>query len=243
MESFCRYESKYIITRQQQQRLLTRMTPYMVADRHGVSTIRNLYADTPDYRLIRRSLEKPVYKEKLRLRTYGAVRSGDTIFVELKKKYKGVVYKRRMELPCVTAMDWLFHGGDPGTDSQIRREMDAFCAHYGTLRPAVYLSYRRQAWFLREDRDFRVTFDEEILARCDGLSLTLPPEGTALLNEGKVLMELKSRGGMPLWLAEFLNEEEIRKTSFSKYGTAYQTMIYPVIKERFFNGNTVQRNF
>ena len=96
---FKRYELKYLLTPAQRDAVLLGIAPYMQLDRYGHTTIRNIYFDTGDYRLIRRSIEKPAYKEKLRVRSYRLVGSDDTVFVELKKKYDGVVYKRRIALP------------------------------------------------------------------------------------------------------------------------------------------------
>ena len=230
---FQRYEIKYILTRPQKERIVAAMAPYMALDSYGRTTIRNVYFDTPDYRLIRRSIEKPVYKEKLRLRSYQQVRPGDPVFVELKKKCKGIVYKRRLLLPEQTAVGWMAGSQPPGEDSQIRREIDTFLHFYGSLRPAVFLSYEREAYYCRQGSDFRVTFDENILCRQTDLSLGSPIGGTPILDEGLVLMEIKCDRGIPLWMTALLTEEKLYKTSFSKYGTAYQTLIYPEKKEMF----------
>ena len=228
---FQRCEIKYLLTRERKERIVAAMAAYMAPDSYGRSTIRNVYFDTSDYRLIRRSMEKPVYKEKLRLRSYQQAESGHPVFVEVKKKYKGIVYKRRLALPLQQAEAWLCGGPPPGEDSQIRREIDHFLRFYGSLRPTVFLSYEREAWLGADD--FRVTFDENILCRRSALSLAEPVGGTSLLAEGTVLMELKCAGGIPLWMTALLTEEKLYKTSFSKYGTAYQTLIYPEIKEDF----------
>lgn len=227
---FRRYELKYILTSEQKTRLLQCMQPHMALDRYGRTTIRNIYFDTDNYRLIRRSMERPVYKEKLRLRSYRQAEPDGPVFVELKKKFDGVVYKRRLCLPEQTAMEWLC-GGQKGGTGQICQEVDYFLDFYENLHPAVFLSYEREAYFSEEDPGFRVTFDENILCRQDDLSLTAPVGGTAILPEGQILMEVKCTGAMPLWLVHFLSENEIRKTSFSKYGTAYQNLIFPKFKE------------
>ncbi|MBQ8684465.1 MAG: polyphosphate polymerase domain-containing protein [Clostridia bacterium] len=219
---FQRHENKYLITREQQQRMLEGIAAYMRPDAYGRSTIRNVYFDTPDHRLIRRSLEKPVYKEKLRVRSYVTAQPDSPVFVEMKKKYKGVVYKRRISLPEETAMAYLCRR-QPVGDSQIVRELDWFLDFYGNLRPAMFLSYERQAYYGREDSGLRLTFDEQILWREDRLSLQEPPDGAALLPPDKVLMELKTPTALPLWLTDLLTHERIFRTSFSKYGTAYLT--------------------
>lgn len=222
---FKRYELKYLLTAAQKEELLLVMAPYMALDQYGRATIRNIYFDTENYRLIRRSIEKPMYKEKLRIRSYRKAENKDKVFVELKKKYDGVVYKRRISMPQQQAMDWICNGiGVP--DSQIGREIEYFRNYYTGLHPAVYLSYEREAYYCKDGGDFRVTFDDHIYARQDRLSLGEAPDGKALLPEGMVLMEVKTSGAIPLWMTKHLTEKRIFKTSFSKYGTAYQTMIF-----------------
>ncbi|MBQ8171429.1 MAG: polyphosphate polymerase domain-containing protein [Oscillospiraceae bacterium] len=229
---FKRYELKYMLTLDQKQRILEAMEPYMKLDKYGRTTIRNLYFDTDSYRLIRRSIEKPVYKEKLRVRSYCRVTSDEPVFVELKKKYKKVVYKRRISLPEQRAMDWL-SGGECDVHSQITDEIDYFMEYYQTLKPTVFLSYEREAYYTRNGDDFRVTFDDNILCRQEELSLTADVWGKPILEEGKVLMEIKTSGGIPLWMTEVLSREKIYKTSFSKYGTAYRNIIFPQLKGGF----------
>lgn len=224
---FKRYELKYMLTTEQKERLIQKAEPYMVPDQYGRTTIRNLYFDTDNYRLIRRSIEKPVYKEKLRIRSYKQVTSDSFVFVELKKKYQDIVYKRRISLPESKAIEWLCDGKYHAQSSQISEEINYFLDYYKTLHPTVFLSYEREAYNCREESDFRVTFDENLLCRESDLSLQSEIHGIPLMKEGTVLMELKCSGGIPLWMTHFLTEEQIYKTSFSKYGTAYQTVIYP----------------
>lgn len=228
---FMRYELKYLLSPQQKQRVLEAMEDFMEPDRYGRTTIRNLYFDTDNYRLIRRSLDKPAYKEKLRLRSYGPAGPDSAVFVELKKKYEEVVYKRRVSLPQRQAMDWLLGQEKCPLDTQIAREVNYFLDFYQTLRPAVFLSYERQAFFAKDGSDFRVTFDENILCRQESVSLEAHVYGTPILPEGKCLMEIKCSGGIPLWMTQVLSREKIFKSSFSKYGTAYQTLIYPQLQK------------
>lgn len=224
---FKRYELKYILTTEQKQKILSVMEPYMEPDKYGRTTIRNIYFDTEDYRLIRRSIERPAYKEKLRIRSYTQATSESTVFVELKKKYNKVVYKRRLALPEAEAMAWVGREKPCQKESQISREIDYFIDFYGRPKPSVFLSYEREAYYAKNDSEFRVTFDEHILCRQTDISLCSPPYGTEILPEGLVLMELKCAGGIPLWMVNTLSEEHIYKTSFSKYGTAYSNLIFP----------------
>lgn len=218
-----------MITREQKEKLLHAMSPQMSVDKFGRTTIRNIYFDTDNYRLIRRSIEKPAYKEKLRIRSYSQASADSTVFVELKKKYEKTVYKRRLPLCEKDAMAWVCRERPCPVNTQISREIDYFIDFYGKLIPTVFLSYEREAYYDLQGGDFRVTFDDNILCRQTDVDLCSPVYGTPILPEGKVLMELKCSGGIPLWMVEVLSREQIYKTSFSKYGTAYSTLIFPEI--------------
>lgn len=228
---FKRYELKYMLTREQKEKVLAAMEPYMELDKYGRTTIRNIYFDTDSFMLIRRSIEKPTYKEKLRIRSYTQASSDSTVFVELKKKYRHIVYKRRISLPEQEAMEWVCRKKHCENNTQISDEIDYFIDYYKTLKPAVFLSYEREAYYTKEKSDFRVTFDDTVLCRTENISLTGPVYGRPVLPPDMVLMEIKCSCGIPMWMAKILSEEKIYKTSFSKYGTAYKTMIYPGLKE------------
>ena len=228
---FQRYEIKYLISPEQKERLLQIMGSYMRLDKYGRTTIRNVYYDTHNYRLIRRSLEKPVYKEKLRVRSYAQASCDSIVFVELKKKYDDVVYKRRLSLTNVEATKWLSGEKNFSPPSQISAEIDYFLEYYETLHPVVFLSYEREAFYSLDGSDFRVTFDDNLLCRQQNLSLESDVFGTPLMADDQILMEIKCSGGIPLWMVHALSQEHIYKTSFSKYGTAYRNIIFP--------GNTI----
>lgn len=221
---FQRYELKYQMNHEQKQRLLDVLGDTLRPDRFGRSTICNIYFDTADCRLIRRSLEKPVYKEKLRLRSYGVSAPDSAVFLELKKKYQDVVYKRRVSLQEAEAMDCLLSGAPLPEPSQIGREIDYFRSFYRELFPTVVLSYEREAYFFADDPGLRLTFDETILWRDEDFSLCSEVYGTPVLTPGQVLMEVKTSGSIPMGLARLLSENRIFKTSFSKYGAAYRQM-------------------
>ena len=226
---FKRYELKYMLTPIQKEIILEAMLPYMALDRYGRTTIRNVYFDTDNYRLIRRSIEKPAYKEKLRIRSYSQATSDSTVFVELKKKYEKVVYKRRVPMSERDAMEWVCREGASPMNTQITREIDYFIDFYSGLNPKVFLSYDREAYYDKCGSDFRVTFDESILCRQSDVSLCAGIYGIPILPESSTLMELKCSGGIPLWMTRVLSQEGIYKTSFSKYGTAYRALIFPEI--------------
>jgi hypothetical protein len=222
---FKRYEMKYMMTKRQQKVILEAMLPYMKLDDFGHTIIRNIYFDTDSFRLVRRSIEKPVYKEKLRIRSYKQADENNKVFVELKKKYDDVVYKRRESITLGATRQWIKNNTCFPKDTQIGREIDYFFKYYETLAPKVFLSYEREAFYSLDGSDFRVTFDENILAREEELSLAYDVWGEELIDDDKVLMEIKTSGGIPLWMTRVLSEQKIYKTSFSKYGTAYQNMI------------------
>lgn len=224
---FNRYELKYLLTAEQKDKVLAAMEPHMTLDRYGRTVIRNLYYDTDTYLLIRRSIEKPAYKEKLRIRSYSRATGDSPVFVELKKKYEDVVYKRRVSLPNQAAMQWLSGQRLGGKQTQIANEIDYFVQLYGSVRPTVFLCYEREAYYCNDGGDFRVTFDDSILCRQEDLSLESEVYGTQILPEGMTLMEIKCSGGIPLWMTQVLSKEKIYKTSFSKYATAYKTLIFP----------------
>lgn len=236
---FKRYELKYILTQEQKEIMLKAIEPHMALDKYGRTTIRNLYFDTDNYRLIRRSIEKPAYKEKLRIRSYRKASPDTPVFVELKKKYKGVVYKRRMPLSEKDAVNWICAGNSCTEKTQITDEIDYFLEYYGNLHPTVFLSYEREAFYSRDGSDFRITFDENILCRQSNLSLESDVGGNLILDTNLCLMEIKCSGGIPLWMTSVLSQEHIYKTSFSKYGTAYQTLIYPKLKGETIYGNII----
>ena len=227
---FKRYELKYMMTVEQKKEILKAMKPHMEIDKHSRTTIRNLYFDTDTYLLIRRSIEKPKYKEKLRIRSYEKATPNSVVFVELKKKYKSIVYKRRISLPYHEAMEWVMRKQHCHKYTQISDEVDYFINYYDNLHPTVFLSYEREAFYDKDKTDFRVTFDDTILVRQTSLSLESEVFGTPILPEGMVLMEGKCSGSIPLWMTEVLSREKIYKTSFSKYGTAYKNLIFPKLR-------------
>ena len=223
---FQRIEVKYLLDDMQYTELRKRLEGMAEVDSYGKTSILNIYFDTPDYKLIERSLEKPIYKEKLRLRTYGVANDDTNAFIEIKKKYKGVVYKRRISMPYKKAMEYLVDGKRSEERSQISDEIDYFLKYYKGIRPAMAISYDRIAMAGIEDPDLRITFDTNIRWRTDKLSLSEGNVGKDILLPGQHLMELKIAGAMSIELAKILDELNIRKTSFSKYGKGYVDYMY-----------------
>lgn len=222
---FERTETKYLLTSEQRNLLFRLIGNYFTVDQFGRSTICNLYFDTNDYRLIRDSMEKPIYKEKLRLRSYGIPENDSTVFLELKKKYKGIVYKRREKMTLQQANTYI-HDKILPFDTQIMKEIDWMVRHYGSIKPAVYISYQRDAFYCTEDPNLRITFDNELLFRTEHVALEDGVYGQSILEKDKYIMEIKALNSMPLWLTGALDELKIFPASFSKYGTAYQKYIF-----------------
>lgn len=225
MDVFCRRELKFLLNDAQCRAVQEAIHRRMEPDCHGLNTICNLYYDTPDFRLIRHSLEHPIYKEKLRLRCYGMATADADIYLELKKKYRGVVYKRRVKVAETEAMGFMNRSCDLHKENQITREILYFRDFYKNLHPQVYICYDREAWYDALDRGFRVTLDRNIRYRTADLSLSSPFGGREILKPGQTLLEVKAEGAVPMWLVELLNREQIRKQSFSKYGQAYEQML------------------
>lgn len=231
MDVFRRRELKFIIDGPQRQALEEVLRQRMVPDKHGRSTICNLYYDTADFRLIRRSLERPVYKEKLRLRSYGLATEDADVFLEMKKKYKGVVYKRRIPITEPEAFAFMERRAPLPKDTQIGREMEYFREFYRDLAPRMYISYDREAWYDPNDGGFRVTMDQAIRFRTTDLSLAVPSHGREILPAERSVLEVKAEGGIPMWMTEFLSTHQIRKESFSKYGRAFQQLLQEHLTE------------
>ena len=221
---FKRYEKKYMLTADQEKKLLEAVDGRMIMDQYGEHIICNIHFDDDIFSLTRHSLDKPLYKEKLRLRTYGVPEDENhTAFVEIKKKFDGVVYKRRVSMKLKTAEKYLYEGIHPKKDSQILREIDWFLKLHAPVKPKVVLTYKRRAFYEKDFPDFRMTIDRDITCRYDDLDLKHGVKGEKLLADGISLLEIKIPGIMPLWMSKLLSELKIFPASFSKVGTYYKS--------------------
>ncbi len=230
IEVFNRYEKKYMVSEEIYEKIKPLLEEHMEMDefsRSGDSyTICNIYYDTNDNEIIRKSIEKPIYKEKFRMRSYGVVNPKDKVYLEIKKKFKGCVNKRRTAIELAQAYRYLETKEKPGdmaiSNAQILNEIDYMLQKYPTLHPAIYLSYNRNAMFGKEDRNFRITFDRNILTRRYDLGLDYGIYGDLLLPQGLRIMEVKVNYAAPLWLVRLLSEYAIYPVSYSKYGMEYK---------------------
>jgi len=230
---FKRHELKYLMNPEQTKAVYDVLTEHMVLDKYGHSSIRNIYLDTDNFLLIRRSIEKPRYKEKLRFRSYGKAEPDGMVFIELKKKYKKVVYKRRIDMPLEQAMRWFTTDTDDFPHNQIGEEIDFLRKRYPGIKPKMLLTYEREAYYAKDGSDLRITMDSNILARFDDVDLTSELGGHSVLPEGYTLMEVKTMYGYPRWLLDVLEANRLYKTSFSKCGNAYKQMILGKVPEPF----------
>lgn len=217
---FRRVEKKYMLDPPQKDTLLGIIGERLTPDEHGRNTICSLYLDTPDHLIIRNSIIARTYKEKLRIRSYGTPGMDDLVFLEIKKKYKGVVYKRRERMTLRQAMAYVENGERP-CDSQIMREIDYAMRFYHQPKPAMLIAYERDAYFSAENPNLRITFDSGCRARDEECRLEAGHQGTPLLPPERIIMEIKTDGAMPVWLAQALSQCGILPARFSKYGTAY----------------------
>lgn len=231
--TFKRYEKKYLLNPEQYHAIKSAVDARFNPDKYGETKICNIYFDTPEFLLITRSNDKPVFKEKLRLRTYGVPTDDTVSFVELKRKYKSVVYKRRIHMAYTEAIDYLCNGKKSFEETQITKEIDYFLNFYKGISPQFYLSYDRSAFFYKEDDNIRITFDKNITWRNYDLDLRLGSYGDQLLPEGYTIMELKVPATAPLWLAELMSKYDIKPTSFSKVGSAYKNMLSSEVNRKW----------
>lgn len=223
--TFKRFEKKFLLNPYQYERLKTEIDKHFNPDKYGETKICNIYFDTPDYLLIRRSIDKPIFKEKVRLRTYGVPNDQTVAFFEVKRKYKKVVYKRRIHMPYIDSMEFATDPAKHFKDTQIFKEIKYLLDFYKGIEPKFYISYDRCAFFYKESSEIRVTFDKNLTWRAHDLDLRLGSYGEQLLPDGYTIMEIKVPNTVPLWLAKLLSELKVYPCSFSKVGTAYKTYI------------------
>ena len=215
---FKRYEKKYLLTQEQTAMLEALFTQYMARDKFDAYWVQNLYYDTEGWDVIRTSIEKPFFKEKMRLRCYGTPESSQRVFLELKKKYNGIVYKRRVSLPLYAAS----HLEDALAEnpSQIAQELRFYLRSTG-VRPRIFVACQRLAFAGTEDPGLRVTLDTNIHYRLDQLDFSSPGEGFPLPMGKHCVMEIKTPTAFPLWLVQALSENQLFGTSFSKVGSCF----------------------
>ena len=220
---FRRVEKKYILDSKTYDELMNRISDHLKKDIYYESNILNIYYDTDNYDLIINSIEKPPFKEKIRLRSYGIPDLESDVFLEIKSKYQGIVGKRRVAMKLKDFYKYLYDGTLSGTSKQIMKEMDYFFKKY-KLKPKIFLGYNRYSYLDKDNPNLRITFDYNIRSRDNNLKLDLGDEGNYILPKDKVIMEIKSLDAIPIWLVKVLSELKIYPDSFSKYGNVYTKM-------------------
>ena len=223
-EFFRRVEKKYILTREQYLFFKEAIKEKMIEDEHGKSTICNIYFDSNQYDLIRHSITKPVFKDKIRLRSYNIPTIDSTVFLEVKRKYNQIVSKRRIEMKLNEFYKYLNNEESQIEESQIKKELDYYFKFYN-LKPTMFLSYYRRAFYDKDNMDLRLTFDSHVLARNYDLELEKGNYGVHILEKNKYIMEIKTLGAIPMWFVKLLNQLQIVPCGFSKYGEAYTQLV------------------
>jgi SPX domain protein involved in polyphosphate accumulation len=223
-EFFRRVEKKYVITKEQYLFIKKEISDRMIEDEHGKSTICNIYFDTQDYELIRNSIEKPIYKDKIRLRSYNIPVMNEHVYLEIKKKCEGVVSKRRIRIELKDFYKYIIRRRKSEEENQVLKEIRYYFEFY-QLRPTMFLSYIRTAYYEKENKNFRITFDNNIIARTYDLELQSGNYGRKIFEDNKYIMEIKTLGAMPIWFINILNKMKIFPCGFSKYGEAYTQLI------------------
>lgn len=219
--TFKRHEMKFLLTAEKYAALIKAISPYMTEDEYGRTTICNIYCDNDNHDVIRTSLDKPAYKEKLRLRTYGAASDDGVSFLEIKKKFKGIVYKRRVQLPYKQALEYITEGKKPAVMNQQLEEIEYLRTRL-SLKPSIVICYDRRAFFGNEDKEFRITLDSNIRSRTTDLDLRRGAYGELLEGQPFCVLEIKTALAMPLWMTRILSELKLYQTAFSKYGSIYK---------------------
>ena len=219
-----RFELKYLLTAEQTAFLKEKLKGHMELDQYGRTSIASLYYDTPNFRLIRTSLEKPEFKEKIRLRSYGLATPDSPVYLELKRKAYGIVYKRRVQSTIPKVEKFFAGSGDICAGGQINREIIYFRDYYKDLAPACLIIYDREAYY-EPGGDLRLTIDHNPRYRNEALDLVTSMDGTLLREPGDTILEIKVQQSIPLWLSGILDEGHIRKNSFSKYGEAFRQRV------------------
>ncbi len=230
---FDRIEKKYLITKEQKQRILKVVKKHMEKDNFHKSEVFNIYLDTDNFDLIIQSIEQPIFKEKLRARSY---KGYNKVFFEIKTKLCGkennVGYKRRI---CVAKSDYqkIVEGrakvadvikktAERPRDIQIAKEVDYLIEHFN-LSPKILVFYKRESY--QGENKLRITFDEDLKYRDKSVNFNKSKNDKKYFkNEKNVIMEIKAHGVLPLWLSRELSAEKIFPERFSKVGGIFKTI-------------------
>lgn len=222
---FKRIEEKYMLNKDKYEALMNEIQSEIVENEYPHSRILNIYYDTLSYDLAIKSIQKPTYKEKIRLRSYDIPNESSDVFLELKRKCLGIVTKRRIAMKFKDFKSFLENGKiENFENTQIYNEIDYVFKRY-SLVPKIMVAYDRDSYYLKESEDIRITFDRNLRSRLEDLDLISGDEGKSFFDNDIRIMEIKSCNSIPIWLVKVLNELEIYPTSFSKYGEIYKKTV------------------
>lgn len=214
-----RVEKKYLLEQKTYKKLITKLSNFVEPDQFYESTICNVYFDNENNDLIINSINKPLYKSKIRLRSYNVPKLDDYVYLEIKNKYKKLSNKRRIKLTLNEYCDYL--NNHKYKNNQIMKEID-YLINYYKLKPTIFIAYDRKSYKSKEDKYFRITFDFNLRSRRDNINLENGSDGEKYFDDDKVIMEIKSLSSIPLWFTKILSQLNIYPTSFSKYGSIYK---------------------
>lgn len=225
--------------------LLDLIKPNIEKDRYFASTNCSIYFDTDNKDLVIHSMEKPLYKEKLRLRSYNVPTLDDIVYIEIKRKFDGVGSKRRIAVKLKSFYNYLDTGKLNSANPQIKSEID-YLINYYELKPRLFLAYDRHSYCEKSpdvtgvnqsrqkptdfssiaQSSFRLTFDHNIRSRETDLRLEHGDYGERYFEQDQIMMETKTLEAYPLWFSQALAKLKIYPVSFSKYCKVYQKMMY-----------------
>ena len=238
---FRRIEKKYLVSEADLKRFLKICGKNLKKNKYFASTVCSLYFDTKNDDLIIKSIDKPDkpnFKEKIRLRSYDVPGMKDYVFFEIKTKHREgkdrIGDKRRFQLLLSDYYDWTKgkvsleeiakKKVEKTNDVQIAREIE-YVIKYLELQPKILICSERESYEGAEDSQLRVTIDKNLRYRTKKLRLEKGSEGREFFEDEKnSILEIKTAGGMPMWLVRALNELKIYPQGFSKYGKIYQKM-------------------
>lgn len=235
-EVFNRYELKYIVNKALYKELLQALQGHVFMDKHGDQDgyymVMNLYYDTADHLFFNETVNRQQFRQKLRLRGYNHINRDSNVFLEIKKKYRGVVYKRRTLLKLPEAYAFLAdtlskkdYSLYDASNTQILGEVD-FLKQFYQLEPKVIVSYDRQAFQGIHEEDLRVTFDRNLLKRETDLRIESRSDGELFMDPSLYVLEVKVNDRIPLWLSHILNDFQCWRQGYSKYTSSYNSDLH-----------------
>jgi len=242
---FQRYEIKYWLTeeryfdvRDEIQRYME-LDPYCHDRPHHAYPIWSLYLDTFDFATFEERLDGLIFRQKYRLRTYGADKPfedalTDPLFVEIKKKQNKVILKDRSLIKVREALDLLDHAsGNPFMQTlplaqKKTMERFVFFQNHLSLGPQIAVKYEREAYFGENDRNVRVTFDRNLCAKESRALAEMYTETKNWFHHRnpQIIFEIKVYDAMPQWLVNILRRFQLRSEPISKYCESVE-MVFP----------------